>query len=185
MSIISRIKEVVFPGNKGAKSVVYGLLAGLLAVFILALIVIGVGIYRYNWQGAFIQKTVKIFPYPAARVNWHFLSYADYLEEVNVLTNFYAKQAAETGSPAVPNEEIRKRVMDRQIRNEFFQQLAKKDDLKITDVDVEVAWQSMIKSGGSTEAQISQMVQDLYGWAPAVFKQKIIQPSLTEEKVRE
>lgn len=182
MSIISRIKEAVFPRQKGVKSMIYGILAGLAAVFGLALIVIGVGIYKYNWQGAFIQKTVKIFPYPAVRVNWHFLSYADYLEEVGVLTNFYAKQTQETGSPAISDKEIRQRVMDRQIRNEFFQQLAEKDGLAVTGVDVEVAWQSMVKASGSTEEEINKMVQDLYGWTPAVFKEKIIRPSLVEEK---
>lgn len=162
---------------------IWGIASGLIGILILTLVIAGVGVYRYDWQGNFIKTLAKVFPYPASRVNFSFVSFADYLDEVEALTNFYAKQAAETGQTSPSPTEISQRVLERLIRNELFKQLSRDYDVKITEVDAGVAWQSMVNASGGSEDEIGKMIDDLYGWTPEQFKQKIIRPGLIEEKV--
>ncbi len=184
MSLINKIKTFLFPSRKGVKSILFGLLTSLVVILFLALIIIGVGTYRYHWQNSFVKNWTKVFPYPAARVNYSFLRYSDYLEEVKVLTNFYNKQKEEMGIAEVPAAEIRQRVLDRMVRNKLVQQLAKKYEIKITDADIDEVWQLMLKQGG-TEAEVDKMISELYGWNQEEFKEKIIQPYVLENKVAE
>lgn len=163
---------------------VWGALTSLLIFLVLALAVVGVGIYKYDWQGSFIDIWTRIFPYPAARVGYSFLSYSNYADEVKVLTNFYQKQQTEMGGAEAKPEDIKKMVLDRQIRNEVFRKLASKYEVKVTEDDINQIWQSMVSQSGSDDA-VEKTIMDLYGWTGAEFKEKIITPYVLETKVKE
>ncbi|MFH1173030.1 MAG: SurA N-terminal domain-containing protein, partial [bacterium] len=170
--------------KKGAKSMVWGVITSLVIFFVLALVVIGVGIYKYNWQGSFIKVWTGIFPYPAARVGFSFLSYDNYSEEVVVLANFYKKQQEQAGGEPIAEADIKKMVLDRMTRNEVFRKLAAKYQLQVTEEDINGIWQNMVSQSGS-DAEVEKTIKDLYNWTGAKFKEKIITPYILENKVKE
>ncbi|MFH1173201.1 MAG: peptidylprolyl isomerase, partial [bacterium] len=101
-----------------------------------------------------------------------------------VLANFYKKQQEQAGGEPVAEADIKKMVLDRMTRNEVFRKLAAKDQIQVTEEDINGIWQNMVSQSGS-DAEVEKTINDLYGWTGAEFKEKIITPYILENKVKE
>lgn len=184
MAFLNKIKTFFFPNRKGIKSTVLGLLTGLVVILILIIIFVGMGIYKFHWQNDLIYRSAKIIPYPVARINHTFLRYSTYLEEVKVVTNFYNKQKAAGTGQNISATEISQQVLDKLIKKELVEQLAKKYKIELTADDMDKAWQQILQQGGS-EAEINKTISDFYGLTVEQFKEKIIRPYVLQSKVAE
>lgn len=166
---------------------VKGILISLGVPIIIFLIVMTVGVYKYNWNGQFTQGFSRVIHYPVAFVNMRPIYYSDYIIDLNAITHFYQKQQelAAAGT-AVPNkEEIKKTVLDKIINDKLVAQYAKKKyDIKVTSQMIEDEYKKVIAQAQS-EDQLKQSIKDMYNWDINTFKERIVKPYIYMDKLQQ
>jgi len=165
---------------------ILGILASLILVFILVLIIFGIGLYKYNWNDPYTNKIIKIIPYPVALVDYEILPYAEFRDDLETLIHYYKKQE-ELNRGAVkipPIEEIRTNVLDRMINNKLSEQIARRYRLKVSRSELEEEFNKVINEAGG-RANVESILKDLYQWNSDQFKEKVLKPFLLQKKLEE
>ena len=168
-------------------------IAGGAAVF---LVLFGFGIYRWGWHGGVTRIVTTVLPYPAAIVDGAVIRYGDFEDNVAVLERFYEteRKRAPAGSVIPDGAEIRKRVLDRMIRDRLAENLASRYGVDIGSSDVTKAYESSIldqSARGNTaarakaELQAEESLDTLYGLSKSQFKDHMLRPFLVRQKLQE
>jgi len=159
-----------------------------------ALVAFGFGLYRYGWNGGVTQVVTKVLPYPAAIVEGRVIRYSEYQEDLTVLERFYEAERgrAAPGSVFPTQEELKKRVLDRLIKDELAYALAERYGAVVSSEDVKDTYDSTIleqtsldTSSGKAraEARAAETLEELYGLRPSQFKTRVLHPFLIRQKL--
>jgi len=158
-------------------------------------LVFGIGIYRYDWDNSATRIVSRIIPYPAAIVDGHVVRYSDFRENVRLLKSFYDDQKTSNVSTSVlpTEEEIKKRVLDRLVKDTLAERLAARYGIAVTSDDVEKAYGSMIldqsfldgsaSEKARAEAKAERTLKKLYGLSSPQFKSRILYPFLVRREL--
>ena len=160
----------------------------------LALVVFGVGLYRYGWHGSVTQVVTKVLPYPAAIVEGRPIRWSEYQEDLTVLERFYEAERARAvpGSIFPTQEELKARVLDRLIKDELAYALAERYGVVVSSDDVKESYegtileQSALEADGGkarAEARAAETLEELYGLRPSQFKTRVLHPFLIRQKL--
>lgn len=161
----------------------------------LAILIFGIGIYQYGWDGGATRIISRVVPYPAAIVDGSIIRYSDFQEDVALLKGFYQdeKERAADGSVFPSDAEIEKRVLDRLIKDLLSEKLAKRYGVAVTSADVKTSYESTILDqssvGGSAsekaraEARAEKTLEDLYGLSSSKFKSRVLYPFLVRREL--
>ena len=95
-SRLKRIRQKIKPQEFNMKSLWLSLVAVLVGLAIFTTI-FGVLIYRYKSESALVYSVSKYIPYPVMQVNGRFVSYHEYVFEVNSIKHYYANQPGQDG----------------------------------------------------------------------------------------
>jgi foldase protein PrsA len=171
--------------SRTTKIVVY-IILGVVIIGILFFTVFGLGIYNFNWKDKFTSRVYHFFPYPSSVVNYKFLSYADYADDIETLTYYYNQQSKTNPDVfSMPTQDkIKELVLERQIKDEYTNQLAKKFKVKASSNEVEAELQKIVDQAGSREA-FDSMLKNLYNWEAETFKDKVLYYYLLRLKLQE
>ena len=163
-------------------------------VFLAAVAAFGFGLYRYGWHGGVTQVVTKVLPYPAAIVEGRVIRYSEYQEDLAVLERFYEAERgrAAAGSVYPTQEELKKRVLDRLIKDELAYALAERYGVVVSSDDVKATYDATIldqtaltASGGKAraEARAAETLEQLYGLRPSQFKTNVLHPFLIRQRL--
>jgi foldase protein PrsA len=164
--------------NRRGWWVIGGTVVALLALF---LIVFGVLIYSYQNDSRIVQIVSDVIPYPAERINGHFVSYSDYLFEVNSVKHYYLSQTTSNGTPAVnfttatgkkQLKQLQSEVLTELQQNSIITQLASKYKVSVSNQDVQNQVNQITKSAGG-EDKLKQVLQKYYGWSVSDLDKKV------------
>lgn len=158
------------------------------------LVAFGIGLYRYGWRGGVTEIVTKVLPYPAAIVEGRVIRYSDYQEDLAVLERFYEAERgrAAPGSAFPSQEELKRRVLDRLIKDQLAYALADRYGVVVTSEDVKKVYESTIleqasldTAGGKAraEARAAETLEALYGLRPSQFKTRVLHPFLVRQKL--
>jgi parvulin-like peptidyl-prolyl isomerase len=163
---------------------ILGILAGLAAVVILVLVICGVGIYKFKWDNPYSNGVAKIFPYPAALVNFKVLSLNNFNEDLKTLNYYYKQQAALSASKiqTPPADELKTNVLDRMINDEITAEAANYYKINVSDDEVNSEFEKVVAEAGSLD-NVKKILNDLYQWGPDQFKEKVLKPFLVQKKL--
>lgn len=154
---------------------------GIVIVAIIFFVVLGVGIYRFNWQNNFAFK----FPYPATSVNWHLLKYSNYINDLRTLDFYYNAEAKVNSQVTKPSaDQLKESVLTRMIKDEFLAEKAKTFGITVTAADIDKEWQNIVTQAGS-EATVTQTLKEIYNWDASQFKTKVIEPYILRSKMQQ
>ncbi len=158
--------------------IVGGTIAGLVAVFLL---VFGILIYKYQSDTRVVEMVAKVVPYPAEQVNGRFISYANYLFEINSIKHYYLSQTTSDNKPAIDFSsadgkkkliELKRQELTQLQQEAIIRQLAAKHKIKVSDKEVQKQVEQIQKSAGG-EAKVKDVLQKFYGWKIADLEKKI------------
>lgn len=114
---------------------------------------------------------------------WH-TSYGDYVQRYKTLKRYSVKQAQisqqQNGQNATAEEDLRAQALQQVILFRYSEQLATKQDVKISDADVEKSYQDYVKKAGG-EATLERQLKDYLGWTTAEYKQELRQQMLQQK----
>lgn len=166
------------PGSKRPWLIIGGTIAGLITLFLL---VFGVLIYKYKSDNRVVEIVSSVIPYPAERVNSNWVTYSNYLFEVNSIKHYYQSQTTEDNKPSIdfntPEGKSRLKQLQGQVLTQLQQeaivrQIAKKEKVKISEKEVKDQVDQITKSAGG-EQKVKEVLTKFYGWDKSDLEKKI------------
>ncbi|HLM84472.1 MAG TPA: peptidylprolyl isomerase [Candidatus Bathyarchaeia archaeon] len=169
--------------------IVAGAIAGVIFAFLLVLIL---GVYKFNWSNRFFVSATKAVPFPAVYVRGAgMISVGEIKADDAAIKKFYESQefekigmrvdfSTDQGQKRLAVKE--KEIINKVIENAVIENLAKKRGIKLTDADVSKELESNIQQFGNKDNLMSDLAR-LYGWTLADFEQKVVKPELYSEKL--
>ncbi|HVQ43621.1 MAG TPA: peptidylprolyl isomerase [Candidatus Saccharimonadia bacterium] len=176
---------------RGLAIKVAAVVVGLAAVVV---VVFGVLVYGYSSENQAVKSVAALVPYPVERVNGHFVTYHDYLFEVDANKRAYQNNAKLNNQPAVDFKsadgkklvvQIKQHALDKLTGDSLTAQLASQKKVKVTDKDVNDSLNLLYQRSGGKDTVLKTLNQ-LYGWSfedlKGVLRKLLVRQKL-EEKV--
>jgi len=168
---------------------IVGGVAGVIFVFLLVLVL---GVYKFNWNNRIFSGTTKVIPFPAVYVRGAgSLSVSEIKANTASVKKFYESQdfekigmrvdfSTDQGAKRLAVKE--KEVISKMIENKVIENLAKKRGITLTDSTVATELESNIQQFGNKDNLMSDLAR-LYGWTIKDFEQKVVKPGMYSEKL--
>ncbi len=161
-------------------SILKGFIAGVLLGLILFQGLLMLGIYKYSWDGAIIYKFSKIFPLPVVMVNFRFISYRSFLDDVYALEKYQKYKNGENAK--VDKNELKRIVLNQFINRSLIEDRLRSYGVKIDNNKINEALNSIYKDFGSKD-DFAKRLKELYNWSIDDFKNKILKYNLEETEL--
>jgi len=175
--------------DRSWKSTVITIGSVVVALAAVIVIVFGVLVYVYKSDNAAVKAVSAIVPYPVMRVNGHFVSYNDYLFEVDANERAYQNNAKLNNQPAVDFKSADGKKLVTQIKqhsiqtlesNELVAQLAAQNKVKVTDKDINNLITQLYSRYGGKDTLLKTLNQ-IYGWNLSDLKKVVRQQLLAQD----
>lgn len=161
-----------------------------ITVFLIALVVFvsysTLALYRFKQNSEFLYNITRVIPFPIARIGSDFVSYENYLFEINRQTYYYETQqetdfSTESGKRQL--EEYKKRALEKVINDAYIKQLAAQNDITVSnqEVDSELAISRSQNRLGGSETELEDILKDLWDWSIDDFKRTLKQQLLAQK----
>lgn len=166
--------------NVKIKTVFISFFVGIILCCLLFAILI---FYIPRTESLFARKISKVIPFPAIIINGRFISYNDYLAEVDAVNIFLTRQKNSGVIQDVPpRSQTREEIATLLIRQAIIKNLA--DEYKITvsqkEIDDEI---NKLKEKSRSEESFDAILKDLYGWREQEFGTRVIKNYLFASKL--
>lgn len=177
-----------------SKSLIKGLILVMVSLVILGalfILILGVGIYKYNWRNSFTEKALEIIPYPAALISGKIVTYNDWQNKVKQYQSnknlYLTEQAVDLSSLPLPSKkELKQKALDDLIKRALLYKLANKNKIKISDEEIEIAYHdSVLANIKNGEEAAEESLEKMYGLSIKELKQEIIYDYLLRKKLTE
>jgi foldase protein PrsA len=180
--------------RRNLKSTIIKVTAAVVALLAVVVVVFGVLIYVYKSESPIVKAVAKVVPYPVQRVNGSFVSYSDYLFEVDANKRAYQNNAKLNSQPAVDFNsadgkklvtQIKQHSLDKLESDTVMAQLASQKKVKVTDKEVNDLVNQLYQRYGGKDTLLKTL-KDIYGWNLGDLKQVVRKQLLAkdvEEKV--
>ena len=142
-------------------------------LIIFLLIIVSVGIYLGGWQGSLATALTKVIPYPVLYVEGSFVKASYFFEDVEALRRYFNR----LGLP-VEEVQLKRQVMSSLIERQVIAKIAARQGLSVTDEETgQLLGQLMTE-----EADLEQLINDLYGWDTKEYVDRVLKPLLLAQK---
>lgn len=138
---------------------------------------VGLGAYQLNWDNRLVNALLRIFPYPAAIVDGHIVSFYDWREETKGVLILSKTKFSNVSELAVQQD-----VLDKLINDVFLRKLAKQFKVKVTPADIDKRIDDIANQLGSRDVLASN-VQQLFGWDLPTFIKRVVRSDVLRAKL--
>lgn len=162
------------------------IILGLAGVLLAFLITVGVLLYTNN-ESVFVKRVSQVAPYPAALVELRYVSAYSYLDQLDILKNYYREfESADFNSEEGKTllSELRNEVINRLIEDSIVINEAKKMDVTVSNEEIQENFDQLIASNGGEE-EFANTLNKYYGLTIEEFKKKIYEPRMLRQKLTE
>lgn len=166
---------------KNQKKRNYFYLGLLILIFIFfTFLTIGFTVYFMDVNSPLFKSMIKIFPYPAAVVNWHNITLDDWATEY-----FAWKKASEKHASQNLDSQLREDVLNKLINEVLANKLAEKFNIEFTNEDIDKEIEIFKKNFNNDQAAMEKSIDEQLGWTFDEFKQRLIRPNALIRKLSE
>lgn len=165
---------------------VWGVVAFVLAILVLALVTFGFGLYAGGWHDRLTQRVVHVLPFPAAIVGNQALSFDTYLTELVAWDHYqtFQDRKAPGSIQLKTGDELRQSMLRQGIRELALQALLASHKLQVHDADVKQAFSSQVDQVGN-RAVVLKTIHDLYDWNADQYQKYVLRTAVGREKFAE
>ncbi len=156
----------------------------LLVVCLLLIIMNGVGIYKYNWQGKVTMALADYFPYPAVIVNNNIISFEEYIDNYQVIKYFNENQVSESEVFQITEEELKVEVLNKLILNRIVAHLADLNGVSVSKEEIDYELNN-IKNNLSEGDNLEDRLTAMYGMSEDDFIKKLLSPEILYSKLHQ
>jgi parvulin-like peptidyl-prolyl isomerase len=178
--------------NRDIRSIVLRVALVALALIAIVVLVFGILIYVYRSESPTVAAVSQVVPYPVEQVNGRFVSYSDYLFEVDANKRAYQNNAKLNNQPAVDFnsadgkkllKQIKQHSLDKLKSDALIAQLAAEKKVKVTDKEVDELVNQLYQRYGGKETLLKTL-KDIYGWDMNDLK-KVVRKQLLAKNLEE
>lgn len=174
---------------KGARKYIYPLQHSknrIIAITTTLIIVLIVGfftyctlaLYKFQSYSSFLYKVTQVIPFPIARINGHFVSYNNYLFELQHYVHYYQTQEKLNFSTPSGKQQLadyESRALQDVLNNAYIGELAAKNHVVVTSQELNdqitiVRQQNRL---GDNQAEFNSVLKNYYGWDVNDFKREL------------
>jgi parvulin-like peptidyl-prolyl isomerase len=164
------------------------------AIIFAGLLIISLGVYRFDWNNRFMQFSERVIPFPAVYVKGAgIVTIGEVKKDSKAVQKFYESQdfdqvgmrvdfSTDQGKKRLKIKE--KDIVNKLIENKIIEALAKKREIFISDTTAEEEINRNIDQFSNRQNLMSELNR-LYGWSLENFKEKVVKPELYGEKLSE
>lgn len=165
----------------------WSIIIGVLVLVLIFLTTIGVLVYAKKNESAFIKGAARILPYPAAIVDGEYVTVFTYLDQLDILKNYYKEYKkldlnSEEGKKQMAA--VRIGTLNDTIENAVIAAEAKKMKVTVPNKDIDTEFDKLVASNGGTK-DFSEILKKYYGLTLTEFKNKIYAPRMLRQKMTE
>jgi len=129
----------------------------------------------------FTVKSATLFHIPVASIDGKKVLYADYVDNLKAMEQFY--ETDDTGEQEPSDSEESDFILSRLLVNNLIVDLAKEMDVEVTKEEINAIAKEQIIPGFPSEEDAEKQIMDRYGWTLDEFLEKIVYPTELEKKV--
>ena len=157
---------------RDARSMFIKVTALTISLIAVVVLVFGVLIYGYRSENPAVKTVASILPYPVERINGHFVTYKDYLFELDANKRAYQNNAKLNNQPAVDFNsadgkklviQIKQHALDKLSSDALTAQLAAQKKVTVTDKEVTTLINQLYDRYGGKDTLLKTLNQ-IYGW---------------------
>ena len=145
-------------------------------------------LYKFQSYSTFLYRVTQVIPFPVARVNGHFVSYNDYLFELDHYVHYYETQQKlnfNTPSGKQQLNNYKQTALNEVLDNAYVSELAAKNHVSVTSQQINnqitvVREQNRL---GDNQAELESVLKNYYGWSLNDFKRQLKIQLLAEDLV--
>lgn len=154
---------------------------------------VAIGFFSF-WPGSALAVRVqRVIPFPIVSIGWtDIITSRDLGENMRSIRRFYESQdfskvgmridfSTEDGKMRLKMRE--KDLLNKMLEDRAMERLARARDITVTPEEAQQGVESKLAELG-TETRVEQSLARLYGWTLSDFAEKVVRPSLYEEKLR-
>ena len=171
-----------------AKRIHYGLIISwVIAVPIIFVVVLGIGIYQFGWQGQFVLSVQSVIPYPVAAVNYHLIPVSDFNKRLGAYKQaIIFNQDFDFADPE--NAEVlvaqKASLLERMVDLKLAEILAKKQGLRVDGIEIQDEFELIARQSGVNVSDFNIVLKNVYGWDERDFIDQVLIPQLYEKKLK-
>ena len=157
------------------------------AIVLTFLVTVGVLVYGLKNESAFVKNVSRVVPYPAAVADWRFVGVYSYIDQIDMLKNYYREYKgtdfnSDDGKTLLA--EIRTEVTDRLIEDQLVAKEAKRLNINISNDDLNNEFNQLVTANGGEE-EFASILNKYYKLTMDEFKTKIYKTQMLREKLAE
>jgi hypothetical protein len=145
-------------------------------------------LYKFNSTSQFLYKVTTVIPFPVARVNGHFVSYNNYLFEIEHYIHYYQTEQGVNFNSTSGKEQLKnyeQQALDKVLNDAYINELASKDHVSVSNSQINnqiniVREQNRL---GSNQAELQDVLKTYYGWSINDFRRELKTQLLAQDLV--
>lgn len=186
--VLSKARKYIYPLQQSK----HKLVVISITLFLIAIVVFfsycTLALYKFQSSSTFLYRVTQVIPFPVARSGTDFISYEDYLFEINHYTHYYQTQqgldlSSDAGKQQV--QEYKKRALDKVINDAYIKDLAKQKGITVSDREVEdqIAVVRNQNRLGANDKEFQSVLKDFWNWSESDFKRSLKTQLLSQKVV--
>ena len=186
--VLSSARKYIYPLQHSKHKVVRVSLI-LLATAVAAFFVLTtLSLYKFQSTSAFTYDVTRILPFPAAKAGNSWVSYESYLFELRRNMHYYQTQQQANFTTKEGKQQLQRlkqQAMAQVIEDAYVKQLAKENDVTVTDKNVENQLVTVRSQNrlGSNDRVFKEVLNEFWGWSEDDFKRALKQQLLKQAVV--
>lgn len=178
--ILPESASTLTSASKKKKVPLRAVVFGIVGLIVLAVAGLAGFVYTHASTDKNVEAITKRLPFPALMVGRSFVTYGMYYEERDTLTKYFASQQAGLAKPT--DDQFNQLVIDTLTNKAVVQTLASNYGIALDSSKVDAFYQNIVKSVQGEDV-FKKQLQDTFGWSPADFKYRIVEPVVLSQQV--
>jgi parvulin-like peptidyl-prolyl isomerase len=145
-------------------------------------------LYKFQDNSTFLYKVTQVIPFPIARVDGHFISYNNYLFELQHYIHYYQTQQKLNFNTASGQQQLadyKTRALDKVLDDAYVSDLAAKNHVMVSNQQLndEITIYREQNRLGDNQSEFESVLKDYYGWDINDFKRELKNQLLAQNLV--
>jgi hypothetical protein len=145
-------------------------------------------LYKFQSYSSFLYKVTQVIPFPIARVDGHFVAYQNYYFELAHYIHYYETQQGLNFDSTAGKQQLssyKQQALNKVIDDAYIQELAKKDQVSVSNAQVNNAITAARQENrlGESQSVFENVLRTYYGWSLNDYKRELKSQLLAQDLV--
>jgi hypothetical protein len=176
--VLKSARKYIYPLQHSKNKIIL-ITSSIIIVFIVAFFTYcTLALYKFQSYSTFLYKVTQVIPFPIARVDGHFVSYNNYLFELEHYVHYYQTQQKLNFNTLSGKQQLanyKERALDKVIDDAYISELASKNHVTVTNQQLndQIAIVRQENRLGDNQTEFEGVLKNYYGWNLNDFKREL------------